>query len=135
VHAGLELPPGTDDLRKSRGRPSTTGPRLPQIVPSGSGTLFAGTRRAEQRASTTAVDGRLLLRRQKEERRGYRPGSLLQIVLNASIARRRELSCLPAPAYIGTAVRAERVADRAAAARPRARDLTLLGVQTLIEIA
>lgn len=54
------------------------------IVPSGSGPLFAATRRAEQRASTTAVDGRLPLRLEKEERRGYHRGSLLQTVPSMS---------------------------------------------------
>jgi hypothetical protein len=61
------------------GRTSTSRSLL-LVVPSGSGPLFAGTRRPEQRASTTAVDGRLLLSLEKEERRGYHRGSLLQIV-------------------------------------------------------
>ena len=54
------------------------------FVPSGSGPLFAGTRQAEQRASTTAVDGRLPFRLEKEERCGYYRGSLLQIVQTRS---------------------------------------------------
>jgi hypothetical protein len=42
--------------------------------------LFAGTRRAERRASNAAVDG-LLLRLEKGEQRGHHRGALLQIVL------------------------------------------------------
>ncbi len=57
-----------------------SGPALPLVVPSGSGALFAGTRRVEQRASTAALDPRVPLRLEKGEPHGYHRGSLLQIV-------------------------------------------------------
>jgi hypothetical protein len=64
--------------RSNRKRPAcaAAGSSLPLVVQSGSGPLFAATRPAEQRASTTAVDGRLPLRLENEERRGYHRGSL-----------------------------------------------------------
>ena len=68
------------------------------LVPSGSGPLFPGTRRAEQRASTTAVDRRLPLRLEKEERRGYHRGSLLQIVRTKS-----DLSVAGMAGHVGVA--------------------------------
>jgi hypothetical protein len=63
---------------------SADGAAVLVLVPSGSGPLFAGTRRVEQRASTAAVDSRLPLRLEKGERRGYHPRSLLQIVRRES---------------------------------------------------
>ena len=69
--------------------------RLPAVVPSGSGGVFAGTRCAEQRASTTAVDGRLPLRLEKGERRDYDRASLLQFVQTERDARARSGTCSP----------------------------------------
>jgi hypothetical protein len=48
------------------------------LVPSGSSPLFAGTRRAERRASTAVVDGRLPLCLEMREQRDYHRESLLR---------------------------------------------------------
>jgi hypothetical protein len=55
--------------------------------------LFAGTRWADQRASTTALDGRLPLRLDKQERHGHHRGSLLLIVRTSSVVQHRRRGC------------------------------------------
>ena len=78
----IELTPTArfDEEEKTRVGRRARPPMLLQLVPSGSGPLFAGTRRAGQRASTAAVDGRLPLHLEKGERCGHQRRSLLQIV-------------------------------------------------------
>ena len=54
--------------------PTEVGGSLSLVVPCGSGALFAGTRRVEQRASTAALDPSVPLRLEKAEPHGYHRG-------------------------------------------------------------